>query len=481
MNKNLLCVLCAVFACVQARVGALTVDSAAFFHEYEPPREKSYVMNVAVKDWGPVIDSAVVYLGKNVPASAVNAQDFSVGVFGAAAGDKIDIVTGFLDVESAFLSDEYGNEALDGIYVTLHFKTHPEDSLCNPFVSFPVSILKKGVKSLWIKNSALSLNCSEMSAVNCAAVSKFKASFSVTDETVSYYAYFLPEARSESESAAKIPLVVWLHGISEGGTDALAPLLASRIGDLSNDEMQRQFGEGGAAILVPQARTSWLESTTKDAFGNNIWVPVDIDGTVKSIKEKMTGWLSGKFAFRGKEREEEKAPSATVSIYTVALRNLIGEFIENHGEIDENRVYIMGFSAGGYMAVNMCLQYPDFFAAAVPVSEVFPNSKLTSRDIASLSKMPLWFVHSADDSVAKIAKYDGATVQRLVAEGAKDVHYTLYNCIVDSDGVYFDEDGNVFQYSGHDAFIPLFRDEVSESIDGETVSLFEWLSSKSRK
>ena len=155
-----------------------------------------------------------------------------------------------------------------------------------------------------------------------------------------------------------------------------------------------------------------------------------------------------------------------------SLRQL-EEYLEKHSEIDEKRIYLMGVSAGGYMSINMLLQYPDCFAAAVVASEVYPDSKLTEADIEELSKNSIWFVHSADDEVAKIDKYDASTVRRLENAGAEDVHYTLYNCIIDSDGKYFDEDENVWQFSGHDSYIPIFRNQV----DG----LFAWLASQALK
>lgn len=479
MKQKLLSFIAALFS---LPLFALSVDSSSFFHEPITPSRERYVMYVNIYDWGPAVDFAVVNVGLPVAVSDLHREDFEVGVFGMSAGKKIDIVTGYREVTDVFLCDENGSKLSEekGQYIALCMSVHPDDSISNPFVSFPASILKKGIKTLRVRNSALSIDIAKTDGVNCPLLSGFSEDCFEKDEYAMHYASWIPEIK---DSAQKVPLIVWLHGISEGGEDGLAPLVACRVGELTKKEVQSSFGENGVALLVPQAKTSWLESTTKDVFGNNIWVPVDIEEPVKSLSKKLAGKLTQLFdrisVDSGQFEAEfpEKEPTATVSIYTEVLKDLIVNYIAEHSEIDENRIYIGGFSAGGYMTVNMILRYPELFAAAFPVSEVYPNSKLTKGDIEELSKMPLWFVHSKDDGVAKIEKYDFATVRRLEDIGAQNLHYTLYNCIVDVDGLYFDEDENVWQYSGHDAHIPLFRGEVYE----EGLSIFDWLASNRRK
>ncbi len=469
MKKYLVSFVVALFA---LPLFALSVDVSAFFHEPIAPSSKKYVMNMNIYDWGAAVDALVINLGRYVSSTAIHKEDFEVGVFGAAAGSGIDIVTGYREVTDAYLCDERGNKVDEkkGFYIALSLSVHPDDSISNPFVSFPASILKKGIKTFRLRNNALSIDYTQTDGINCDKLSKFRTGFSVTDDILLHYADYFPEIKDEGE---KVPLIIWLHGIAEGGSDALAPLVACRVAEMTGEEIQSEFGVNGAALLVPQSRTSWLESTTKDSFGNNIWVPVDIDGTVSSIKSKIINKITDRISIKGKKNSNEKAPTATVSYYTVALKNLIAEYLEKHSEIDEKRIYLMGVSAGGYMSINMLLQYPDYFAAAVVASEVYPDSKLTEADIEELSKNSIWFVHSADDEVAKIDKYDASTVRRLENAGAEDVHYTLYNCIIDSDGKYFDEDENVWQFSGHDSYIPIFRNQV----DG----LFAWLASHSLK
>ncbi|MFC2457089.1 MAG: hypothetical protein ACFNQD_05640, partial [Prevotella intermedia] len=67
-----------------------------------------------------------------------------------------------------------------------------------------------------------------------------------------------------------------------------------------------------------------------------------------------------------------------------------------------DRIYVGGCSAGGYMTLNMLLQYPGFFAAAFPVCEAYPDKKITDSQLGELSKVPLWFTRSKDDETIKM-------------------------------------------------------------------------------
>ena len=57
-------------------------------------------------------------------------------------------------------------------------------------------------------------------------------------------------------------LVVWLHGLGEGGTintDPYITVLANKVSSLAGQEFQNTIG--GANILVPQCPTFWMDKT----------------------------------------------------------------------------------------------------------------------------------------------------------------------------------------------------------------------------
>ena len=97
-------------------------------------------------------------------------------------------------------------------------------------------------------------------AANNFAVDTYQAS-----DGVSYdYATYTPATNSDT-------LVVWLHGLGEGGayattisdreTDPYITLLANKATALAGEEFQNTIGN--AHILVPQCPTYWMDNDGK--------------------------------------------------------------------------------------------------------------------------------------------------------------------------------------------------------------------------
>ena len=175
--------------------------------------------------------------------------------------------------------------------------------------------------------------------------------------------------------------------------------------------------------------------------------------------------------FSSSEANMDDSKSAKASYYTKALKALIDDFVSRNGDIDGERIYIMGAGSGGYMALNMCVEYPDFFAAAVPVSEEYPDSKLTDDEIADLAQMPLWFVYSTEDETVDSAEFSAATLARLKDAGASQVRQSVFKEIRAKSS-----DGKERGYDAHKCWIPLFRGECRDGRE----ELFGWLSQQRR-
>ena len=56
----------------------------------------------------------------------------------------------------------------------------------------------------------------------------------------------------------KHPLVIWLHGLGEGGTDPSIDLLANKVTALADEPFQNCMNQ--AYVLVPQCPTMWMDS-----------------------------------------------------------------------------------------------------------------------------------------------------------------------------------------------------------------------------
>ncbi len=162
------------------------------------------------------------------------------------------------------------------------------------------------------------------------------------------YRLFTPDNAASSER----PLVVWLHGLGEGGwaeaQDNALPLLANR-GALGFVTPQAQDIFGGAYVLAPQATDFWFNDSEMG--------------------------------------------------YSAKLKALIDDVVAKQN-VDPSRIYVVGASNGGYMTARLGSDYPDYFAAVVPICPgVVYNGKtlLTDAELAVLRDVPTWIVQATTD------------------------------------------------------------------------------------
>lgn len=144
------------------------------------------------------------------------------------------------------------------------------------------------------------------------------------------YRYFAPVA----ESGVKYPLVIWLHGIASGNYEG-DQIDSYDFCKWVSDEFQSRFVDaGGAYVLAPRCAGGWDFTTP------------------------------------------------------AALKNCIDSFIARFPDsVDTDRIYLIGFSVGAGMVLKTASRYPDFFAAAVPISAVLQDA----AQIKALKNMAVWF------------------------------------------------------------------------------------------
>jgi predicted esterase len=440
------------------------------------PSSKSYALYVEPFDWGAVSTKVVVNAGKTISAEAISAEDFIAGVYlassenssrtyGPCQSEKI--------IRDAFLCSENGEKISGkGKFFALEFAFSPDDSFSSPFVFYTKPNAASDVFGMKITNEKLGISISRRSGIVCPALEKFssgESTFTDSDgnDVTMTCSYFIPQKKS----AEKIPLIIFLHGSGEGGKEFYNPILKTPAAKLAGEKIQSHF-DSGAAVLVPVCPVNWLVSDTKDILGNRIWVPVDVMG---AIKRKVSPIKKALEKISSVQINDESVSSAKISYYTEPLKKLIDEFIGSHGEIDADRIYIGGASAGGYMTLNMVLQYPDFFAASFPVCEAFPDGKISDDDIEILSEKKIWFTVSKNDETLRPENYTLKTYARLENSGAENAVLCTYEKITDMNG-YRDEDGNDYEYEGHYAWVYVLND-FCFSDDDESLNLFDWLGS----
>ena len=260
-------------------------------------------------------------------------------------------------------------------------------------------------------------------ASKTTSADKFKLdTFKAKDGVTYQYASYKPEGGSKT-------LVVWLHGLGEGGTDNTDPyvtLLANKASVLGDESFQSTVG--GANVLVPQCPTYWMDN----------------DG-------KMTNFTSGGIQADG------------TSHYLESLHELIAKYKEETGS---TKVVIAGCSNGGYMTMLMALNYPTEYDAYVPICEALPNALITDEQVKTLANLKMYYVYSQDDTTVVPELHEVPLLQRLEAAGATHTYASVTEHVVDTTGTYYADEngqptlentGKPYQYMGHWSWIYFFN------------------------
>jgi len=161
------------------------------------------------------------------------------------------------------------------------------------------------------------------------------------------YRFLFPD----NDTTRRYPLVVFLHGSGERGTDNEAQLKWGVMNFASDYNMKTH----PAFVIAPQCppNLTWANITA------------------------------------GKNNEVILQPAASKPMQV--LMELIGDVIRRF-RVDTTRIYITGLSMGGHGTFDALQRYPHFFAAAVPVCARGDISKT-----ASIAHIPLWIFGGADD------------------------------------------------------------------------------------
>lgn len=451
------------FLCIPA-----AADGNDFSWSFVPdavPKTGEYVLYVEANDWGASYDMIVLRTKKTVYAKDIRAEDFEVELsvrYKSGIRKFINFSEDERDVSEAFLSDEYGNAVQDekGRYVTLKFNTYPEEEYSSPFAGGMFSDCED-LYAFEIENDELDFKTKKCTAVVNKKASEFKTALKDYNGITLRYSSWIPPSAGESK---KVPLIVWFHGIGEGGQNPYKPLMGPKALNLSEKKIQAHFANG-AAVLAPVCPTSWLETTEEDKYGGRYWVPADVSGWKATLKEKVKSFLDTGEAVSTNVHE-------AVSYYSEAAKNLIQDFLKENPQVDSSRVYLTGASAGGFMALNMLFLYPELFAAVVDCCGMYPDSRIAQKDIETIAKKPVWFVYAENDQTATPSKMSGATYDRVMELNPKNVHVSAFEKVFDPTGLYKNQDGTPFEYEGHYSWVYLFNDLC---FDG-SLNLFDWLS-----
>jgi len=418
-----------------------TVPGHGPFPDPENNKGGTYSLVVEGFDWGPGVSKVILSMGETV--SAVNPKDFAVKA--ERSTDCVDLkgeaASGERTIIHAYVSDEHGNNLDSGTYVTLVLFVSPRLPIGSPFqyarnnkcngnvwVDYRMTITHLTTKQVWDTESG------RVSKI----VDKFDLSGSYTykDEFSMSYAFYTPERKDE-----KSPLIIWLHGGGEGGTDPTVPLLANRAANYASDEIQVIFK--GAYVLVPQCPGAWMHNAQGEMN-------------------------------RGEGDD----------VYHRGLMAFIRDFVSDHPDIDSDRIYVGGCSNGGYMSLKLILEHPDYFAAGFISALAYQSQYISDEQIESIKNVPMWFVHAADDPITNPEQTVLPLYKRLKHAGAKNVHLSYYDHVVDISGLL---GGENYHYEGHWSWIychanlcRLDFDGSPVELNGRPVRIMEWMAEQSK-
>jgi predicted peptidase len=196
------------------------------------------------------------------------------------------------------------------------------------------------------------------------------------------YRYRLVEPSSESlaKSGGKLPLIVFLHGSGERGSDNTAQL-KHFAGWTATEEFQSKAPSFVLAVQCPSDES---------------WAPFDLKA----------------FTERGEFPKMAKEPSRAMKAVMQAMDEVIAA-----KPVDRERIYLTGLSMGGFGAFDLAARRPEFFAAVVPICG---GGDPTTAPL--LSKTPHYIIHSNYDPVVpndlsrKMSREIGAATQRAWQE-----------------------------------------------------------------
>ena len=401
-----------------------------------------YILVVEGFDWGAAVSKVILSMENEV--SKVNAQDFHIAVKRSSVCAELSgaDASGELKVIHAYASDAKGNPIEMGNYATLVVFVAPFENIGSPIKYFPrggkcngnqwldyqLTIMNKVSHQIWNQENDRII----------PLIDQFDISgrFTHGGKTMSYASY------KPGSATGKSPLIIWLHGGGEGGTDASIPLIANRAANYASPEIQAYFG--GAYVLVPMSPTYWMDN--------------------------------GKGGLTMGEVND---------VYNEALMALIKDYVAKNPDIDQKRIYLGGCSNGGYMTLKLILKHPDYFAAGFPSALAYSSENITDQQIQSVKHVPIWFVHAKDDEVTNPTTTVVPLHKRLIEAGAKNVHFSYFDHVVDITGLF---GGDQYHYNGHWSWIyshankcQLDYDGKAVKVDGRAVTIMEWMAAQKLK
>jgi predicted peptidase len=201
----------------------------------------------------------------------------------------------------------------------------------------------------------------------------------------------------EPKTSAPRPLILFLHGGGECGTDNLLQLTGT-IGAIS---LAKRFPD--MLVLAPQAPD--YGTTMQEFFAKMI-------ATGDPFRVCIGSPTNISLGDRGWNRD-----------YVGRVCDLIRKMIAE-GRVDASRVYVIGMSMGGAGVITTVSSAPDLFAAAVPICPSMNGDSYPLLE--NWPNVPAYIATAYIDHQAGRHAYILRALTKLWEQGRRDMKYTLF-------------------------------------------------------
>ncbi|MGD0725793.1 MAG: cadherin-like beta sandwich domain-containing protein [Spirochaetia bacterium] len=200
------------------------------------------------------------------------------------------------------------------------------------------------------------------------------------------YRLFVPDGYDPSKPC---PLVLFLHGAGEMGSDNEIQLVANQGATVwAKPELQARHP---CFVLAPQCPMDPSAEPARFRYGKKGWtslIPLGFADPYKPLPELETAFD--------------------------ILKSVSGKY-----RIDGDRIYCTGLSMGGFGTWAMAVAHPETFAALVVIAGGGDPDAL-----ATVAQIPSWIFHAVKDPMVSVSFSDN-TVKALTKAGGKP-RYTTY-------------------------------------------------------
>ena len=217
----------------------------------------------------------------------------------------------------------------------------------------------------------LTVSCAAQERPQPAATKTFEAKIYEKNGKRMPYRLFVPAGYDRNK---KYPLVVWLHGGAGRGNDN-----------------ERQIVEGNRL-----GATIWTTPENQSKNPTFVLAPQCPEGE----------WWAN--------NDSEAKPSKQLETVVELLKDLQKQYA-----IDADRLYVAGQSLGGYGTWSIITEYPEMFAAAIPLCGGGNASRAKN-----LVNVPIWAFHGELDQAVK-ASESRAMIEAIKKAGGNP-KYTEY-------------------------------------------------------